>query len=449
MERLIARIASRQAVLAVVGLGTVGLTVASALADAGFRVVGVDKDGGLVEQINAGAFPWRGVEPELPELLARVTRSRHLVAGTSFAPLANADVVLLAVDTPLTPDRRPDLGSLRAACDDLGRLLLTGALVVVESTVAPGTCTNVVGPILEQASGKKLGVGFFLGHCPERLMPGRLLQNLRELPRACGGASPETSAAMCALYGTIVRGRLDRCDCVTAELVKTAENTYRDVNIAFANELSSICEAVGADFRRVRELVNGSPGRDVLWAGAGVGGACIPKDPWLLAHAAGSERGAVPKLIAAAREVNDAMPLHVATLAKDALAEKGVALRGSKIAVFGYAYLENSADTRGSPSQALIEHLRGLGAEITVHDPWAATDSEGGSGPRCERDPYAAARGANAVLLMVAHDAYRSLDLPRLARAMATAVLVDGRFLVEADDARQAGFVFRGLGRGA
>jgi len=439
MQQMIPRVAERTAVIGVIGLGYVGLSIAVALADAGFEVVGVDLDAGRVARIAAGECPIQRSDPELAELLARVTASKSLVASTDYASLAAADVVLIDVDTPVSGDRRARFVSLRAACTALGRVMKPGTLVVVESTVAPGTCTRVVAPLLAASSGRTLNEGFFLGHCPERVMPGRLLRNLRELPRVCGGASPETCEAMVALYSTIGSGRLEKCDCVTAELVKTAENAHRDVNIAFANELGMICEAVGADFRRVRELVNQSPGRDVLVAGAGVGGHCIPKDPWLLAQAVPSERGWTPPLIRAARGVNDAMPVHVAHLVEDALDEAGVPLHGAKVAVYGYSYLENSDDTRNSPSQALVDRLVDLGAKVVVHDPWVREYAG---------DMHAFADGASAAVLMVAHTAYRDLDLGRLKRVMARPVLVDGRFLVEGRAAREAGFVFRGLGRG-
>jgi UDP-N-acetyl-D-mannosaminuronic acid dehydrogenase len=437
--QLIPRIADRTVVIGVVGLGYVGLSVAVALASAGFQVVGVDVDVERVAMISAGECPIRGSEPELAELLARVTASKKLAVFADYAPLATADVVLVDVDTPVSSDGRARFVSLRAACGALGGVMKPGVLVVVESTVAPGTCTGVVAPTLEKASGRKLNEGFFLGHCPERVMPGRLLGNLRELPRPCGGESPETCEAMVALYSTITRGRLETCDCLTAELVKTAENAYRDVNIAFANELGMICEAVGADFRRVRELVNQSPGRDLLVAGAGVGGHCIPKDPWLLAQAVRGQWEATPRLISAARGVNDAMPVHVTHLVEDALGELGVPVHGAKITVYGYAYLEDSDDVRNSPSQVLIDRLSELGARVAVHDPWVRAYAG---------DMYAVADGASAAVLMVAHTSYRDLDLGRLKRVLARPVLVDGRFLVESRAARDAGFVFRGLGRG-
>src|SRR4051812_29140200 len=220
------RFASRKAVVGVIGLGYVGLTIATALAEAGFRVVGVDRKPERVDAINAGRCPIEGVEPDLPALVAKVTASKFLVAVTSYAPLAEADVVLIDVDTPVASDHRPRFEALRSACRDLGRVMKDGVLVIVESTVAPGTTERLVAPLLEEASGKKLHHGFFLGHCPQRVMPGKLLKNLRELSRVCGGSSPETAAVMASLYATVVSGRLDVTDCITAELVKTAENTY-------------------------------------------------------------------------------------------------------------------------------------------------------------------------------------------------------------------------------
>jgi UDP-N-acetyl-D-mannosaminuronic acid dehydrogenase len=435
LQQLIDAIGARSARIGVVGLGYVGLPVAAALAAAEFQVTGVDVKHDRVSRINRGISPIEGIEPELPELVARVAASKKLRAVTDYGELRDADIVLIDVDTPVASDKRARFTALRAACRDLAKVMKPGVLVIVESTIAPGTCTKLVAPLLAEVSGRKLDEGFFLGHCPERVMAGRLLRNLRELSRTCGGTSPETSDAMVALYGTIVRGKLAKTDCVTAELVKTAENTYRDVNIAFANELGLICEAAGADFERVRELVNESPGRNVLLAGAGVGGQCIPKDPWLLVH---DIEGFEPRLIRAARAVNDSMPLHTARLVEDALDEVGLLVHGSRVSVLGYSYLENTADTRNSPSASLVAHLRDWGAEVRIHDPWVREFAT---------DVWSTVSGANAVVIMVAHDEYRSLDLVRLHEALATHVLVDGRHVVETDAAHRAGFVFRGIGR--
>ena len=435
-RELLSVIDSRKAQVGVIGLGYAGVAVAASLAGAGFRVLGVEKRAERVKMLSAGECPIGGVEPSLAELLARVTGSGKLTATTDVSVLRAADVVLIDVETPVESDHRPHFLALRAACDDLGRVMKPGTLVIVESTVAPGTTMSVVAPLLEARSGLALNTGFFLGHCPEPVMPGKLLSNLRALSRACGGATPETANAMVAFYRSIVDGELCATDCITAELTKTAENTFRDVNIAFANELALICQSVGADFSRVRQLVNKSPGRNMLVAGAGVGGHCLPKDPWLLAHRVPAEN---VSLIAAARARNDSMPLHTARLVLDALAEAGKGMSGARIAVLGYAYLENAADARNSPSQALIAHLEEWGADVCVHDTYV---------PGYGGELWTAIRGADAVVVMTAHAEYTGIDLARVRRELRTPVIVDGRHVIEPGAARDAGLVFRGIGRG-
>jgi UDP-N-acetyl-D-mannosaminuronic acid dehydrogenase len=309
--------------------------------------------------------------------------------------------------------------------------------VIVESTVAPGTVENLVRPLLEQTSGKKANQGFLLGVCPERVMPGKLLANLQKLSRVCGGGTPETSEVMVSLYHHIVEADLDTTDIITAELVKTTENTYRDVEIAFANEVAMICEITGADVWRVRELVNKSPYRNMHLPGAGVGGHCIPKDPWLLAHAADGRLSL--QLIPTARAINDGMPVHMAEIIAEALAASGREIVGSRVAVLGYAYLENSDDVRNSPTEPLVTRLKELGIVPIVHDPWVK---------EYQGDLLEKVQGCDAVALMVKHDAYHNLDWSVLRSAMRTPILVDGRGFCDPSKIRSAGFTYRGIGRG-
>jgi UDP-N-acetyl-D-mannosaminuronic acid dehydrogenase len=430
------KVQSKDARLAVIGLGYVGLPVACLFADAGFDVLGVDVKSERVAKINAGELPMDGHEPGLAEMLSRVVRAGTLRATTAYDDLRDRDVITISVETPVDEQHIPRYVALRSVLRALGSVLKAGALVIVESTIAPGTMARVVKPLLE-ASGKRVNEDFYLGHCPERVMPGKLLANLRGVSRVCGGETPETAEAMIALYRHIVQADLDPADCVTAELVKTTENAYRDVNIAFANQVALICEAVGGDVWRVRELVNKSPGRNMLYPGAGVGGHCIPKDPWLLSYQAQQEGVQVP-LIAAAREVNESMPMHVATLLEAALAEAETSLAEARILVMGYAYLENSDDTRHSPSAALVAHLRERGVEVVIHDPYV---------PAYQGDLWARAQGCDAAAVMVKHDVYQQLDLGALKDALRTPVVVDGRRVFDAEEARRTGFVYRGVGK--
>jgi UDP-N-acetyl-D-mannosaminuronic acid dehydrogenase len=429
---------NKTARLAVIGLGYVGLPVAAMFADAGFDVKGVEIVSERVEKINKGISPIEGDEPGLADLLARAIQSGCLRATMDYEDLRDRDIILIDVETPVDDQNIPRYEALRSALKSLGPVLKQGALVIVESTVAPGTIDRFVLPLLEEHSGAKLNEGFSLGICPERVMPGKLLKNLSTLSRVAGGKTPETSEVMIALYKNIVQADLDAADCVTAELVKTAENAYRDVQIAFANEVALICEAAGGDVWKVRELVNKSPMRQMHLPGAGVGGHCIPKDPWLLAYGA-SGSGVPLRIIPAAREVNNSMPLHMVRLLEGALAQAGKPLLDARIAVLGYAYLENSDDTRNSPTRSLVARLYELGAQPVIHDPWI---------PEYDGDLFERIQGCDAAVLMVAHSQYRDLDLAKLRTILQLPILVDGRHIYDPARVDKAGLKLYSMGVG-
>ena len=437
LSRIQDKIQDKTAQLGVIGLGYVGLPLACLFAEAGFNVVGVDIQPDRVAQINRGHSPFNGIEPGLPELLAAVVTSNRFRATTNYETLKDCDIIFINVETPVDEYHVPRYEALRNVLTRLGLVLTEGTLVIVESTIAPGTMAEIVQPLLETSSRKRASEGFFLGHCPERVMTGKLLKNLRTVSRVVGGLTPETAETMITLYRHVVQADLDPSDCVIAELVKTAENAYRDVNIAFANEVALICEAVGGDVQQVRTLLNKSPGRNMLLPGAGVGGHCIPKDPWLLAYRAQDK---VPiKLIPAARSVNEYMPGHMAGLWQSGLTQTGQAVEGCRVLVLGYAYLENADDTRDSPSKKLVGHLDAMGVETIIHDPWVKG---------YEGDPLELARGCDGVILMVKHQQYFDLDLEALAGVLKIPVLVDGRHVFAREQAENAGLIYRGLGQG-
>ena len=425
---------NKTARLAVIGLGYVGLPVAAMFADVGFDVTGVEIIPERVEKINKGISPIEGDEPGLADLLARVIRTGRLRATMNYEDLRDRDVILIDVETPVDDRNIPSYDALRSALKSLGPVLKKGALVIVESTVAPGTINDFVLPLLEEYSRTTLNDGFSLGICPERVMPGKLLKNLSTLSRVAGGMTHETSETMISLYRHIVHADLDAADCITAELVKTTENAYRDVQIAFANEVALICEAAGGDVWKVRELVNKSPMRQMHLPGAGVGGHCIPKDPWLLAYGANGKNISL-RIIPAAREVNNSMPLHMVKLLESALAQAGRSLLDARIAVLGYSYLENSDDTRNSPTRSLVARLYELGAQPAIHDPWI---------PEYDGDVFERVKGCDAVVVMVAHGEYRELDLKMLRSVLRLPILIDGRRVF--DDHKLDGFVFRRIG---
>ena len=432
---LLTAIENKTANVVVLGLGYVGLPVACLFAEAGFPVVGIRRNREKIELINQGVCPIEGKEPGLAELLARVVSEGRFRATTDYEICREAQVVLIAVETPVDlATKKPDYQALRSALTDLGDRLSRGTMVIIESTIAPGTMAQVVKPLLEETSGLRVNEDFYLVNCPERVMPGKLLANIRGCHRVVGGTSPEAAELAVRFYRHVVQADLDPVDCLTAELVKTMENTYRDVQIAFANEMALLCESLGADVWRVRELVNKAPYRDMHLPGAGVGGHCLPKDPWLLISNA--KDGFESRLIPAARAINDGMPLHVADLIVDALREAGRDVSSAKVAVLGYAYLENSDDTRNSPSAVLVKRLRELDAEVVIHDPYV---------PEYRGDLLERVRGCDAVVVMVRHAEYRTLP----DEVLNTPVVVDGRNMASPVVVREKEeTVFRSLGRG-
>ena len=427
---------------AVVGLGYVGLPVAASAAAAGLRVVGIDIDPKKIAAVNHGRNPLRGREPGLAELIKAQVAARRLEATTDYAAAGTADVVVVAVETPIDPATHdPVYRALKTALAGIGPHLKAGALVSIESTLSPGTMEKVVRPALERASKKKVGREIHLVHCPERLTAGKLLLNLTTLHRVLGASDPKGARKAVNFYKRFVKGDIHETDWTTAEVAKTAENAYWDVQIAFANEVALISEELGVDAFRVRELVNTCPYRSMLLPGAGVGGHCIPKDPWLLVQPAIHSR---PELIPTARAVNDHMPRRMAQLVDEALVASGRKLKGARVAVLGFAYREDTEDARNTPAVPIIRELRRRGADVVIHDPYARTER----GYTVSRDLAATAKGADALVLVTAHSAYRKLDLKALGRRMRRRVLVDGRNVFRGPEVLQARFVYRGIGKG-
>jgi len=446
--------------IVVVGMGYVGIPVAALFADVHvFNVMGVQRrskrSGWKIDWLNQGKNPIGGYEPGLSELIERVVKKGAFKAVDDVSVCKDAEAIFIAVQTPTDADRTPKYESLKEVCEDIGKHMRSGTLIIIESTVSPGTTDNTVKPILEKASGMKAGKDFFLAFCPERVMVGRLIKNFVELPKIVGGIDKESTKRASELYGHIVKGKLCPTDALTAELTKLVENTYRDVNIAFSNEVALICESLGVDAYEVRELVNmlpndptnpmSNPVRNMHYPGGGVGGHCLPKDPWLLKYGLDTygKFRFIPKIIVASRELNDSMPAHVVDLVEDALAEHGRKLKGAKVVILGVAFLENSDDTRNTPSATLYAELKKRGANPVLHDPIVREFDL-----PLTNDLNKALDGADAVVLSTKHKEYLKLDLKELRTKLATPVLVDGRNAFSWDAANKAGLTYRGVGKG-
>lgn len=429
--------------IVIVGTGYVGIPVAAMFADKGFNVIGINRTKDKVDLINKGLCPIEGDEPNLPELIKKVVKNKKLVATTDYSYCKNADAILICVETPFDSEKwEPHYDSLKSALTSVAQNMSKGCLVIVESTIAPTTMESLVKPILENTSKMKAGKDFLLGNCPERVMPGKLLYNIENLSRVCGGINEETSNKMLELYSHIVKGELYPTDCITAEVVKTAENAYRDVEIAFANEVALICEKLGINVYEVRELVNKAPYRNMHLPGAGVGGHCLPKDSLLLSY--GVKGIMKPELMILARNLNKKMPIHTAGLLLNIFKEKGINVKGKKITVCGFAYLENSDDTRNTPALEVINTLKEKGAVIQVHDPFVKSYE----GIEIKKNFYESIDGSDAIIFVTAHSEYKKVDLSKIKKLMNAPIIIDGRNIFEKEEMIKKGFIYKGVGKG-
>jgi UDP-N-acetyl-D-mannosaminuronic acid dehydrogenase len=450
--------------IAVIGMGYVGIPAAVLLADVGYDVTGIQRrskrSGWKIDWLNDGRCPIGGNEPELAAILGKVVKEGRFRVTDDYSVLGDIDIILIDVQTPTDSDHVPRYESLKEVSHQVGIYIRQGNVVIIESTVAPGTTEYVVKPILEEESGLKVGLpdGFGLCFSYERVMVGRLVHNIREYPKIVGGTDNQSTKIAMEMYESIVRGGLYRTDPMTAEVSKTVENAYRDVQIAFANEVALLCESLGIDVYDVRKFVNSLPNdpstlhanpvRNMHFPGAGVGGHCLPKDTWLLLHGyneyAKLKNEYSPSILAGARQLNDWMPVHMVDLLETAFKEADRELKGSCICVLGYAFLENSDDPRNTPTVPFLQELKKRGLAYKIHDPYIKKDEE----YEIEQDLDAALKDCDAIILMTKHEVYSSLNPKRLEGLLRSKIIIDGRNMFAPKAFIDAGFVFKGIGKG-
>jgi len=449
----------------VIGMGYVGIPAAALFADCKqfTHVCGFQRDspssGYKIDMLNRGESPLKGEEPGLEDLLKKVVKAGKFECTSDFSRIRELDAVTLAIQTPFknTKDLVPDFSALTEGLRMAGKHLRYGTLVVVESTVTPGTTLGMAKEVLEEESGMKAGVEFALAHAPERVMVGRLLKNIQEHDRIVGGINPVSTKRAVELYSPILtKGKLIPMSSTAAEVTKTAENTFRDMQIAAANELALYCEAMNINFYDVRAGIDSLKGdgitRAILWPGAGVGGHCLTKDTYHLERGVKTLNGHLDypegkdSMFVLARNINDFMPRHMFNLTLQGLKRTGKSKKGARAAILGWAFLNNSDDARNTPSETYRDLLLLDGFEVKVHDPYV----EKYPGLPILRSLEDTLQGADVVAIMTGHDEYKALN-PAVVRALTGKehpVIVDGRNIVNPDDFVAHGFVYKGIGRG-
>jgi UDP-N-acetyl-D-mannosaminuronic acid dehydrogenase len=445
--------------LVVVGMGYVGTPVAALFADVpGFKVTGIQRRSSRsawkIDALNQGKSVIEAEEPGLPELIKRVHDKGTFHVTDDVRVYRDADSIIIAVQTPVDENHIPQYESLRQVLSDIGDNMHRGTLICLESTVAPGTTSNLAKSILEQHSGMKAGKDFGLLFSYERIMVGRLIYNLTMYDRIVGGIDAESSQRGIELYRNIVKAELHQTDALTAEVAKVVENAYRDVNIAFANEVALICESLGVNVHDVRSFVNSLPNdpsnpsanpyRNMHIPGAGVGGHCLPKDSWLLKYGLDTYGSFKfnPEIISCSRYLNDSMPMHMKQLTEEALNEKGLKLMEARIIMLGVAFIENSDDTRNTPAEPLYKSLKDNCADIIAHDTYVKEYKN----MRITNDLDNAIEGRDCLIVVTRHKEYQTLKPEVLKARMRTPSIVDGRNVFNQDACLKLGFSFRGVG---
>jgi UDP-N-acetyl-D-glucosamine dehydrogenase len=412
---LLDRILAKDAVVGICGLGYVGLPLALTFGEKGFPVIGFDIDKRKIEAIEKGESYIKHIAADR---IARATRSeKPFTATMDFRRAAKADALILCVPTPLNANREPDMTYIENTARAIGPYVRSGQLVVLESSTYPGTTEEVVKPIVEKLSGLRAGIDFFLAFSPEREDPGNPHFNTATIPKVVGGHTKQCTEVACALYASAITKVVPVKGTREAELTKLLENIFRCVNIALVNEMKLLCERMNIDLWEVIEAAKTKPfGFMPFYPGPGLGGHCIPIDPYYLTWKA-REFEFNTRFIELAGEINWQMPHHVVERTMDALNEQGKALKGARVLILGLAYKKNIDDLRESPSIRLIELFREKGAHVSYHDPYCPKMKEMRHQPKymleMESVPLETASEADVVVIATDHDC---IDYQRLLR---------------------------------
>ena len=407
-------------------MGYIGLPTATMFSCYGHKVIGVDVNEKVVNNINKGKIIIE--EPNLEELVEDVVKKGNLIA--SISP-KESDVFIISVPTPIKDDKTSDMSYVISATKSIVKYLKEGNIVVLESTSPVGTTEEVVKPIIEE-SGLKVGRDIMLGYCPERVIPGKIIYELKSNDRVIGGIDKKSAEEIRKIYKTIVDGNIYLTDCKTAELCKLMENTYRDVNIALSNELLLICDKLNINVWEVIEYSNKHPRVNLHTPGPGVGGHCLAVDPWFIIE----KEPELSNIIKSSRLLNDSMPEYVYNKI-DKILQKD---KSKKITILGITYKANTDDMRESPIIKLIDKLLKNNYNVKVFDPYIKDFQI-----NCQ-SILEACKDSDLLILGVNHDYFKNLPLDEIKTTMKGNLILDTRNFLDKKEVEKSGFIYKLLG---
>ena len=436
---------SKSLVVCVVGIGRIGLPTALSFAKAGLQTIGVDINEKLVDSINTGNFPLKD-EPGYEEIFNEVRKNGNFSATTNInEAISKSNLILLSLPTPMDKKNIPSYFALESVGKQLSRILQPNSLIVVESTIEPGFIENDLINILEETNRLHIGKNFTIGVCPENANPGEILHDFTNLPRLVGGMDEQTTKIITMIYDFVFSVELVVMpDCKTANAVKLTTNVFRDVNIAFVNELSLMFEKLGIDTLKVLDAAKRKYNFQIHYPGAGVGGPCLPINSYQLLNTARRIDSKL-SIIKQSREINEKMPEHVINLTLDGFKKCKKSIKDSTVLILGISYKPDVKDIQLSPAKIIINKLMALGARIKIYDPYYKGSQM--FGINVEQNIEDILSKVDASIIITAHKEFQEIN-PKIFTKMKTPILIDSRGVIDTSSANDAGLVFRGLGRG-
>ena len=434
--------------IAVVGIGRIGLPTALCFANANFQTIGIDINEKLIEMVNSGDYPLND-EPEFDRIFESVISKKIFSATTNISDaIPDCDVILLSLPTPMDNQNIPDYSALLTVGKSLNGLLSNGQIVIVESTVEPGFIENELLNAIE-GSNKNLisGKDFHLAVCPETANPGEIMNDFKKLPRLVGAIDDKISPLVSALYTEVFGVELiPMPNCKTANAVKLTTNVFRDINIAFVNELAILFEKLGIDTYTVIDAAKQKYNFQPHIPGPGVGGPCLPVNSYQYLNSSKKIDTNFLKIVQDARKINENMPNHVINLLIDAFSESEKSLENSTIALLGVSYKPNVHDIQIAPSEEIVKILKTKNIQLKIFDPFFINESV--FGHKVEKSIDGALDGVDAVILVTAHNEFHEMNLISLSSNMKIPILIDCTGIIEPKIAKSSGLIFRGIGRG-